>query len=38
MKIRLLALCLVAFAGFMQCDELIRLKGEDIMFNAVGNV
>ena len=30
-EVRLLVVCLVAFAGFMRCDELIRLKGEDII-------
>ena len=35
-EVRLLAVCLVAFAGFMRCDELIRLRCEDIMFNAEG--
>ena len=33
-EVRLLAVCLVDFEGFMQCDELIRLKCEDITFNA----
>ena len=33
-EVRLLAVCLVAFPGFMRCDELIRFKGEDITFNA----
>ena len=33
-EVRLLAVCLVAFEGFMRCDELIRLKCEDITFNA----
>ena len=32
-EVRLLAVCLVAFAGFMWRDELIRLAGEDITFN-----
>ena len=32
-EVRLLAVCLVAFAGFMRCDELIKLKCEDITFN-----
>ena len=35
-EVRLLAVCLVAFAGFMRCDELIRLRCEDITFNAEG--
>ena len=33
-EVRLLAVCLVAFVGFMRWDELIRLKCEDITFNA----
>ena len=32
-EVRLLAVCLVAFAGFMRCDELVKLKCEDITFN-----
>ena len=32
-EVRLLAVCLVAFAGFMRCDERIKLKSEDITFN-----
>ena len=38
MEVRLLAECLVGFAGFKQCDELIRLKDEDITFSAKGMV
>ena len=34
-EVRLLAVCLVAF---MRCDELIRLRCEDIMFNAEGMI
>ncbi|KAL5496818.1 hypothetical protein EMCRGX_G013179 [Ephydatia muelleri] len=30
----LLAICLVAFAGFLHCNELIKLKCSDITFNA----
>ncbi|KAL5473775.1 hypothetical protein EMCRGX_G028330 [Ephydatia muelleri] len=37
-EVRLLAVCLVAFAGFMRCDELIRLRCEDITFNAEGMI
>ena len=33
MEVRLLVVCLVAFVGFMQCDERIKLKCEDITFN-----
>ncbi|KAL5497417.1 hypothetical protein EMCRGX_G013884 [Ephydatia muelleri] len=31
--VRLLAMCLVAFAGFLRCDELIKLRSSDILFN-----
>ena len=31
--VRLLAMCLVAFAGFLRCDELIKLRCSDIEFN-----
>ena len=31
--VRLLAMCLVAFAGFLRCDELIKLRSSDIVFN-----
>ena len=30
----MLAVCLVAFAGFLHCNELIKLKCSDITFNA----
>ena len=30
--VRLLAVCLVAFAGFMHCDELLKLQCSDIAF------
>ena len=33
MDVRLLAMCLVAFAGFLRCDELIKLRCSDIEFN-----
>ena len=33
-EIRLLAVCLLAFAGFMRCDELVKLKSDDINFNS----
>ena len=26
-------MCLVAFAGFLRCDELIKLKCKDVSFN-----
>ena len=31
--IKLLAICLVAFAGFMRCDELLKLQCSDIAFS-----
>ena len=37
-EVRLLAVCLVAYAGFMRCDELVKLKGSDVTFNAEGMV
>ena len=30
--VRLLVLCLVAFVGFMHCDELLKLQCSDIAF------
>ncbi|KAL5496816.1 hypothetical protein EMCRGX_G013176 [Ephydatia muelleri] len=36
--VRLLAVWLVAFAGFLHCNELIKLKCYDITFNAEGIV
>ena len=33
-EVRLLAVCLATFVGFMRCDGLIKLKCEDITFNA----
>eukprot|EP00731_Ephydatia_muelleri_P005241 Em0002g1417a len=36
--VRLLAVYLVAFAGFRRCDELIRLRCEDITFSAEGMI
>ena len=35
-EVRLLAVCLVTFAGFLRCNELIKLKCCDITFNAEG--
>ena len=37
-EVRLLAVCLVAYAGFMRCEELVKLKGSDVTFNAEGMV
>ena len=36
--VRLLAVGLEAFAGFLHCNELIKLKCSDITFNAEGTV
>ena len=33
-EVRLLAKCLISFAGFLRCDELIKLKCSDITINA----
>ena len=33
-EVRLLAMCLIAFAGFLRCDELIKLKCSDITTNS----
>ena len=33
---RLLAICLMAFAGFLCCDEIVRLKCSDISFTDEG--
>ena len=37
-EVRLLAVCLVAFAGLLRCNELIKFKCSDITFNAEGMV
>ena len=37
-EVGLLAVCLVAFAGFMRCDELVKLKCADVTFNPEGMV
>ena len=36
--VRFLAVCLVAFAGFLCCDELIKLRCNDIVLNEQGMV
>ena len=33
-QVRLLAICLVAFAGFLRCDELLKLRCSDVSFSA----
>ena len=38
LEVRLLAVCLVAFAGFLSCDELTKLKCRDVTFNDQGMV
>ena len=35
-EVRLLAVCLVAFSGFLHCNELVKLKCSDITFNTEG--
>ena len=37
-EVRLLAVCLLAFAGFMRCDELVKLQCKDIVFSEEGMV
>ena len=37
-EVRLLAVCLLTFAGFMRCDELVKLQCKDIVFNDEGMV
>ncbi|KAL5497424.1 hypothetical protein EMCRGX_G013893 [Ephydatia muelleri] len=37
-EIRLLAICLVAFAGFLRCEELLKLRCADVTFNTEGMV
>ncbi|KAL5499334.1 hypothetical protein EMCRGX_G010728 [Ephydatia muelleri] len=37
-EVRLLAVYLVAYAGFMRCEELVKLRGCDVTFNAEGMV
>ena len=37
-EVRLLAVCLLAFAGFMRCDELVKLRCKDIVYNDEGMV
>ena len=38
MEVRLLAMCLVSFAGFLRCVELITLNCSDITINAVSMI
>ena len=37
-EVRLLAVCLLAFTGFMHCDEVVKLQCKDIVFNDEGMV
>ena len=37
-EIRLLAVCLLAFEGFMRCDQLAKLQCKDIVYNDEGMV
>lgn len=34
--LQLLAVCLLAFSGFLCCDELVQLQCSEIFFNAEG--
>ena len=34
----MLAICLVAFAGFLRCEELLKLRCADVAFNTEGMV
>ena len=38
MEVRLLAMCLISFAGFLRCDELITLNCSDRTINAVSMI
>lgn len=35
-EVRLLAVCLLAFAGFLRCEQLLKLECADVEFNAQG--
>ena len=35
-EVRLLAVCLMAFAGFLRCEELLKLECADVEFNVEG--
>ena len=37
-EVRLLAICLVGFAGFMRCEELLKLECADVKFKEEGMV
>ena len=37
-EVRLLAVCLLASAGFLRCDELLKLECADVEFNVEGLV
>ena len=37
-EVRLLAICLLAFAGFLRCEELLKLVCADVEFDAEGLV
>ena len=37
-SVRLLAVCLLAFAGFLRCEELLKLECADVEFNQEGLV
>ena len=37
-SVRLLAICLLGFAGFMRCEELLKLERADVKFKEEGMV
>ena len=37
-EVRLLAVCLLAFAGFLRCEEVLKLECADVKFNTEGLV
>ena len=37
-EVRLLAICLVAFAGYLRCEEVLKLRCADVTFNTEGMV
>ena len=37
-EVRLLAICLVAFVGFLRCEELLKLRCADVAFSTKGMV
>ena len=37
-KVPLLSICLVAFASFLKCEDLLKLRCADVAFNTEGMV